>query len=345
MTGPATRRVSAVFSHIAAPNEGGVSFLDLLVRRFPYHSPEEWIARIRDGRVRLDGLTVEPEAAVAPRMRLEYRVEDYEEPAVPLDFGELQTEGDLALVHKPAGLPVHKTGKVFVNVLANLYRRFRGDEGWTPLNRLDVETSGIVAFARGRDALRRFSPGTPGTVWTKTYLAVVEGVLAEAGSHEGPLAEWPEHPIRSRMRVHPDGKPARTLYRPLESVGGKTLVLVRPVTGRKHQIRAHLADRGFPIVGDKVYSEDGRYYLKRLDGELDAGDVAALQAPHHLLHALSLDLRDAEGAGIAGMDLELPEGFLEFFPGLESKKLRALLHAHPFSQGAECPSSPETDSV
>jgi 23S rRNA pseudouridine1911/1915/1917 synthase len=291
---PATRRVSAVFSHIAAPNEGGVSFLDLLIRRFPYHTPEEWTTRILSGRVRLDGAAVAPEASIRPRMVLEYRVEDYEEPAVPLDFREIAVEGDLALVHKPAGLPVHKTGKIFVNVLAHLYRAFKEDAAWTPLNRLDVETSGIVAFARGREALRRFSPGTPGTRWTKTYLAVVQGILREPGVH--------------------DGKAARTQYAPLETSGDKTLVLVRPVTGRKHQIRAHLADLGHPLVGDKVYGHDGRYYLKRLDGELDADDIAALQAPHHLLHALSLDARDAQGTGIAGIDTCLPDGVLKIFP-------------------------------
>ncbi len=328
----ATRRVSAVFSHIAAPNEGGVSFLDLLLKRFPYHSAEEWLTRIHAGTVTLDGKLVNPNTLIAPRMRLEYRVETYDEPAVPLDFRELVTEGDLALVHKPAGLPVHKTGKVFVNVLANLYRGFRKDDAWTPLNRLDVETSGIVAFARGKDALRRYSPGTVDSQWTKTYLAVVQGILTTGGAHDGPLAEWPEHPIRSRMQVHPDGKAARTLYRPVEVAGDKTLVLVRPVTGRKHQIRAHLADLGFPIVGDKVYSLGGKYYLKRLDGELDVSDIAALQAPHHLLHALSLDVRDAQGAGIKGIDTNLPEHFLRFFPNLNAEKLTNILNQNSFEE-------------
>jgi 23S rRNA pseudouridine1911/1915/1917 synthase len=327
---PATRRVSAVFSHIAAPNEGGVSFLDLLVRRFPYHTPEEWTARILSGRARLDGAEASPETPILPRMVLEYRVEDYEEPAVPLDFLEIAAEGDLALVHKPAGLPVHKTGKIFVNVLANLYRAHKRDDAWTPLNRLDAETSGIVAFARGREALRRFSPGTPDTRWTKTYLAVVQGALREPGVHDGPLAEWPEHAIRSRVRVHSDGKAARTHYVPVETSGDKTLVLVRPVTGRKHQIRAHLADLGHPIVGDKVYGHEGRYYLKRLDGDLDSDDIAALQAPHHLLHALALDVRDAEGRGISGIDPHVPEGFSRCFPQLDPETLREALRNNSF---------------
>jgi 23S rRNA pseudouridine1911/1915/1917 synthase len=326
----AVRHVRATFSHSAASNEGGVSFLDLLLRRFPYHSAAEWTERIRDGRVTLDGRAATPETVLAPKMRLAYHVEDYAEPAVPIDFRELACEGDLALVHKPAGLPVHKTGKVFVNVLANLYRAFKGDDAWTPLNRLDVETSGIVAFARGREALRRFSPAEPDTRWTKTYLAVVDGSMTREMEHAGSLAEWPEHPIRSRMRVHPEGKAARTLFKPLAVAAGKTLVLARPVTGRKHQIRAHLADLGHPVLGDKVYGLDGKYYLKRLEGALDADDLVALQSPHHLLHALRLEIRDGEGAGIAGADYALPEGFQRFFPEATEDFLRGVLNANSF---------------
>jgi RluA family pseudouridine synthase len=317
-----TRRVNAVFSHIAAPNEGGVSFLDLLLRRFPYHDREEWLERIRSGRVRLEGEIAAPETLLAPRMRLEYRVEGYEEPAVPVDFREIVRSGDLALVHKPAGLPVHKTGKVFVNVLANLYKEFTGDATWAPLNRLDVETSGIVAFARGPEAARRYAPGNPETAWTKTYLAVAHGRIAEAGRIDAPLGEKPGDPIRSRMHVLEGGKAALTLYKPLAHApaagipdSSVTLLEVTLLTGRKHQIRAHLASIGHPIVGDKMYSREGRYYLERLGRELDATDEAALGAPHQLLHAFALEIRDAEGNGITGRDPELPEGFARYFPG------------------------------
>lgn len=315
-----TRRVSATFTHRVVPDDltghtgGGASFLQVLLKRFSYQSPEQWTARILDGRVTLNGAIATPHTQVARDDLVTSHITDYEEPAVPLDFRELVVDGNLALVHKPAGLPVHKTGKIFVNVLANLYRAFKGDEGWTPLNRLDVETSGIVAFARGKEALRAFSPAHPGTVWTKAYLAVVDGVMEAPCVHEGSLAEWPEHAIRSRMRVHDGGKAARTDFTPLMSREGRTLVLCKPVTGRKHQIRAHLADLGFPITGDKVYGHDGRYYLKRLQGELTEEDVAALGAPHQLLHAVSLTIRTESGTGISGIDARLPDGFAATFP-------------------------------
>ncbi len=321
-----TRPVRAVFSRIAAPSEGGVSFLEFLARRFPYHTAEEWKERVREGKVLLENRMADPDTRVERGMRIEYCVDGYEEPAVPLDFRELSCSDCLALVHKPAGLPVHKTGKVFVNVLANLYRAFKGDAGWTPLNRLDVETSGIVAFARGREALRRFSPGNAETRWSKTYLAVVEGVLTEGGSVDSPLGELAGDPIRTRMHPHPGGKPARTLFRPLFARANKTLVLVQPVTGRKHQIRVHLASIGHPVVGDKVYGHGGRYYLKRLEGELHADDHAVLGAQHQVLHAVSLEIRDSHGEGISGTDFNLPEPFPHYFPEATEESLTKHLH-------------------
>jgi 23S rRNA pseudouridine1911/1915/1917 synthase len=358
-----TRRVSKTFTHSAVPDDltdraqGGASFLRVLLKRFPYHTESEWRARILDGRVTLQGIQATPDTLVSRGDLITYQVDDYEEPAVPIDFRELVVAGDLALVHKPAGLPVHKTGKVFVNVLANLYRAFKHDDAWTPLNRLDVETSGIVAFGRGRDALRTFSPGNEASVWTKTYLAVVDGVIEHPVTHDGPLAEWPEHPIRSRMRVHASGKAALTHFHPLAVREGKTLVLARPVTGRKHQIRAHMADLGFPIVGDKVYNHDGYYYLKRLEGELSAEDVAVLQSPHQMLHAVSLKISVSEpgdskavlaqlagndlggmtergpnsgggsgASGIVGWDLNLPDSFRQLFPMVTDEWLQDRLN-------------------
>lgn len=328
MTGPAslpltgTRRVDLTFTHRVAPDDlsgrsgGGASFLDVLLRRFPYHTADEWRERIADGRVTLAETRTTPDATVACDDLITYRVSGYEEPAVPIDFRELVSAGDLALVHKPAGLPVHKTGRIFLNVLAGLYRTFKDDEAWAPLNRLDAETSGIVAFARGKEALRRFAPNAPGITWKKTYLAVVDGIMSAPCTHEGPLAEWRDHPIRSRMRVHPDGKRARTEFTPLATTrDGKTLVLAQPVTGRKHQIRAHLADFGFPIVGDKIYNHEGRYYLKRLQGhELTPEDYATLGAPYQLLHAVGLEILQSREVVISTHDRGLPEPFEALFP-------------------------------
>ncbi len=316
------RRVNAVFSHTIATGRGdprvaptgGVSLLDYLCKRFPYHPRPVWEEKIRSGKILVDGEKVPPESEMRPGLRVEYRMKDYEEPEVPISFREIVCGGDLALVHKPAGLPVHKTSRVFVHTLANLYRLHRGDDAWSPLNRLDVETSGLVAFARGREALGKFSPQN--SRWIKIYLAAARGTAPESGRIEFPLAEKEQDPIRSRMHPDPEGKPSITWYRRLLVSAGNTLLLLRPLTGRMHQIRAHLAAAGFPVIGDKIYREEGRFYLKRLQGEIDARDLAELGAPHHLLHAFHLEIRAGDGSGIRGTDAELPLPFLELFSEL-----------------------------
>ncbi len=303
----------AVFSHRVPPGQNGARLAEYLSARFPYHTLPEWLGRIGDGHVRVEGRPATPETLLAVGARVEYALEDYEEPAVPLDFHDVVRAECVALLHKPAGLPVHKTGKVFVHTLANLHGLRHGRE-WSPLHRLDVETSGLVAFARGREALRRLAPTRPGTHWRKLYVAGVRGEPEAQGRLEFPLAENPADPIRSKMHPHPAGKPACTLYRRLSLSPSGALLLLRPLTGRKHQIRAHCAAGGFPVRGDKIYGCDGRFYLKRMSTPLTSADLEALGAPHHLLHALHLDIRDENGMGITGTDFEVPAAFLRAFP-------------------------------
>lgn len=243
---------------------------------------------------------------------------DYEEPEVPTDFSLLGRHGDLAFFHKPAGLPIHRTGKIFFQTLANLARESLADDAWAPLNRLDRETSGIVAFARGPQALRDLAPAGPSAAWTKVYAAVVRGELPETGvgRMDQPLGEIPGDAIRCRMHPNPGpgGKAALTLYRTLARKDGLSLVALSPVTGRKHQLRVHLAAAGCPVVGDKIYSGEGRAYLARLERELGTGDFAVLGARRHLLHAfhLRIDARDMEAR--EAWDWDAGEEFASVFP-------------------------------
>ena len=91
---------------------------------------------------------------------------------------------------------------------------------------------------------------------------------------------------------------------------GYSLIQCELLTGRKHQIRAHLAHLGTPIVGDKIYSNNGGFYLKRLKKTLTENDHAALLTPHHLLHAYEIYLHNIwqpDGADIIIQDTDLPE--------------------------------------
>lgn len=320
-------------------NPGGASLLDYLARRFDYHPREEWTRLLDLGRLELDGRPARASDAPREGQRLRFAVVDYDEPDVPTDFRVLEAHGDsfgplvdLALVHKPAGLPVHRTGKIFFQTLANLARERLGgpdDRAWAPLNRLDRETSGIVAFARGPEAFKALQPSNPATAWTKLYAAVIrarEG-LPDALRLEAALGEKPGDVIRCRMHAfapsrsgtaglagEPGGKAALTLGRVLVRRGDLALAVLSPITGRKHQLRAHLSAAGWPIVGDKIYSDGGRAYLARLEGDLDDAVWTTLGSRRHLLHAFHLRLETpAGGPGREAWDWDAGEEFEALF--------------------------------
>ena len=125
------------------------------------------------------------------------------------------------------------------------------------VHRLDAETSGAVLFVRSAGAMRAYSELFEGREVEKTYLAVVAGVP--------PQVEWtctlPIGPVpgtKSRMQVGKgaDAKEAETLFRVLKTKSNSALIKTRPLTGRTHQIRVHLATSGHPVIGDPLYGND-----------------------------------------------------------------------------------------
>jgi 23S rRNA pseudouridine1911/1915/1917 synthase len=311
-------------------NPGTDRLSDYLARRFTYHGPEEWARLLALGRLELEGAPAQGHEPLREGMRLRFAVVDYEEPEVPLDFRILERGPDLCFVHKPAGMPVHRTGKIFFQTLANLVKESLDggtpdgngkDEknAWAPLNRLDRETSGLVAFARGPAAFRAYAPSSPDSAWSKFYIAVVRGEPPASGIIDQPLGERPDSAIRSRMHPLAGGKPALTLYRRIAARDGLSLLALSPVTGRKHQLRTHLAHLGFPILGDKIYSLGGKAYLKQLDGDLDAADHAELGASRHLLHSFCLRIGLKGAAASEAWDWDVGTEFARTFKALEAR--------------------------
>ena len=115
------------------------------------------------------------------------------------------------------------------------------------VHRLDAETSGAVLFVRSQGAIRAYSELFEGRQVQKTYLAVVTGVPKEI--------EWTcTEPIKVRRGVPAEpAKDAETYFRVLKTIDATSLIAARPLTGRTHQIRVHLAGAGHPVIGDALY--------------------------------------------------------------------------------------------
>ncbi|MEE8703875.1 MAG: RluA family pseudouridine synthase [Olsenella sp.] len=158
---------------------------------------------------------------------------------------------------KPAGLIVHSDG-TGAGTLADRVRAYLAAEGSPaagaaqPLQRLDEQTTGVVLFSKAPDFQPAFDELVAGHAMGKRYLAVVRGRLVGGPfALTGPIAR-DRHDAR-RMRVGATGKPSLTRVLPVECKGAATLVGCELGSGRRHQIRVHLADAGHPILGDALY--------------------------------------------------------------------------------------------
>ena len=243
--------------------------------------------RIQQGCVQVNGLTVtRPDQALCSGDLVEVRGRG--EAQLPFrqahGLATLFLDEDLIAVDKPAGLLSVSTDRnsertVLALLRASLSRPGRPASIW-PVHRLDRETSGVLLLARSREICDAVQSTWHTT--TKVYHAIVEGSprLAE-GLIDEPL--WEDRNLHVRVGTHPDAKRACTRYRALRAENGRTLLEVELETGRRHQIRAHLAWMGHPVVGDPRYGSVG---------------------PRMGLHAMRLGLRHPRDG--TPLDLEAP---------------------------------------
>ncbi|MBI5489922.1 MAG: RluA family pseudouridine synthase [Deltaproteobacteria bacterium] len=259
-----------------------------------------WVSRSRARRIVLEGASDRGGRRLRPSHRVcagevvwIFRRPVAPPPAPTAPVLVLHEDDSLIVLDKPPGMTAHPTSRHREHTVTEFLRRRH--PGCVPRlgHRIDRETSGIVLATRTLEADRSLKGLFERREVEKLYLALVRGrPEPEAGRIDLPLGPARSARIHIRMETRADGLPARTVYRTLLVAGPYALVAAEPKTGRQHQIRAHLAAIGCPVVGDKIYDADGELFLEWIAGERRLTDElrARLVLERHALHAWTVAL-------------------------------------------------------
>jgi len=285
---------------------------------------------IRKGQVLVNGLPTKSGYSVRPGDEIKLEASEEHTDGLPqpenIPVPILYQDSDIAVIDKPAGLVCHVGAGVRSGTLVNALLFHLGplDSG-DPVrpgivHRLDKLTSGVMVVARNPKAHRSLSRQFKRREVSKEYLAVVYGCPAEPiGVIDWPLGRDP----RSRTRISTRARKKRvavTRYELVSKYGPVSLLKIKPETGRTHQIRVHLAQKGFPVVGDELYG--GNRSRNLLPGLADT----IKKLGRHFLHACRLEFQHP-GTGervffSAALPAELQHFLAELQPGLLDSKLR-----------------------
>ena len=269
-----------------------LSRLDLLlVEKYPEYNRSSLQTFIKSGFVKVNGkIAKKPNEKYEKTAEIELSVP---EKKLPDNFSEPEVifeDENVLVLNKPAGLLSSAKGEYCPEPTLEDYGLL--------VHRLDRDTSGVVILAKNPETQKLLRNQFQNRKTHKTYYAVVKGrPKYDSAKIDLPIARNLKHP--TTFKVDPNGKESTTFYKVLKTTDDLSLLELKPITGRTHQLRVHLKYLGTPILGDPVYGEKNSSADKNSDKRL-------------FLHAKSLEITIPNGDRRV-FEAPVPKEFLAFF--------------------------------
>ena len=257
-----------VLCHTVTPQEAGQKLKTLLRSRWHISSSLLKSMKWRPGAITVNGLTA-PVSTVLRQgdvVKADVSDDDTLSPHiapvdVPLDV--LWEDEDLLILNKPAGLAVHSAALTEETVtVAGAVAHYLGGAPFHPVNRLDRGVTGIMVVAKSGYIHHRCMAILHTDDFRREYRGICAGIPEpSAGIIDLPVGRDPDSVLK--RRIDPGGLPARSEYQVLAAFGDRSLLRLRPLTGRTHQLRLHCAAMGHPLLGDWLYGTEDHELIAR----------------------------------------------------------------------------------
>ena len=293
---------------VEVPADAAGERFDRFVAKAANISRQRAMELMEQGKVRIGRRRLKKGERAEAGMKLTIELPQSETPVAQpeLPLVVLYEDEWILAVDKPAGISMHPLEAGETGTLANaLLARYPDVIGASPeercpglIHRLDRETSGVVLWARKRETFDFLRSQFAAKTVEKRYYALVDGFVEGAGELNVPLAHDPSSDKRMLATPYPadaeklKARPAITKYRALGIGDAATLLDIEIPTGVMHQIRAHFAFVGYPVLGDTLYGGRTLPDLNR-----------------HLLHAASIAFEHPDGSGRKRIASKLPPDF------------------------------------
>ena len=257
-----------ILTHTVTEQEDGMPVKKLLRQHFGLSSSLLKAIKWRPDGITLNGMAV---TVAAPCRTGDILAADVSDPPShnphlhPVDFplSILWEDEDLLILNKPAGITVHSAALTEETVtVAGAVAHYLGCDTFHPVNRLDRGVTGVMAVAKNGYMHQRCMAILHTDDFRREYRGICDGVPQPTqGTIDLPISRQPGSLLK--RSIDPEGLPSRTEYEVLSVSHGRALLRLRPITGRTHQLRLHMAAIGCPLTGDWLYGAEDKALITR----------------------------------------------------------------------------------